>query len=556
MTGKNVYQRLRPKDGDKKNKFILWACSIFLLVAVVPSVSCLPVEFHGGKGKSSASEIPKNMVSKAILTACKNTFYHDTCVSSLVSVSPGGSKTPEELFDLSVRHAMDRTRFVRFHAYNLTHLDQKLESNVPVGIDDCIELLDDSMLQLSDVVDSSKKPTPDDIKTWLSAALTNQETCLDSLENVNSPLGNELREGARNLGQLISNSLAMYPLMKGSKTEKSSGGRKLLAGGFPVWMSGGDRKLLEAPIDQIRPHAVVAKDGSGTHGTIGEALVAATLAAGGGGRTVIHIKAGTYSETIKIPKGQNNVLLVGDGKGVTVITGHKSSQSGSSTYSSATFGVGGDGFMARDISFVNSAGPSGGQAVALRVSADKAVIYHCAIDGYQDTLYTLSNRQFYKETDISGTVDFIFGNSAAIFQSCNINAKGNSKHESYITAQGRSDPNQNTGIVIQGSSISGAGDTYLGRPWKQYSRTVIMQSSIGSINRAGWSPWTGSFALKTLFYAEYMNSGPGASTSGRVSWPGYHPSLAAAEASKFTVSQFISGNQWLSSTGVPFEPSF
>ncbi|KAF9593192.1 hypothetical protein IFM89_020488 [Coptis chinensis] len=66
-------------------------------------------------------------------------------------------------------------------------------------------------------------------------------------------------------------------------------------------------------------------------------------------------------------------------------------------------GAGGDGFIARDISFVNTAGPSKGQAVALVVTADKSVFYRCSIIGYQDTLYTLSNRQFYRETDIYGT---------------------------------------------------------------------------------------------------------------------------------------------------------
>ncbi|KAF9602697.1 hypothetical protein IFM89_030585 [Coptis chinensis] len=65
--------------------------------------------------------------------------------------------------------------------------------------------------------------------------------------------------------------------------------------------------------------------------------------------------------------------------------------------------AGGDGFIARYISFVNTAGPSKGQAVALIVTADKSVFYRCSIIGYQDTLYTLSNRQFYRETDIYGT---------------------------------------------------------------------------------------------------------------------------------------------------------
>lgn len=224
----------------------------------------------------------------------------------------------------------------------------------------------------------------------------------------------------------------------------------------------------------------------------------------------------------------------------------------------------GDGFIARDITFVNDAGPSKHQAVALRVGADKSVIYRCAIIGYQDTLYTHSKRQFYRETDIYGTVDFIFGNSAVVFQTCNIYPRKPASKElkNFVTAQGRSSPNQNTGISIHNCKIAAASDlapvkssyeTYLGRPWKQYSRTVVMESVMDdSISRAGWSPWSGGFGLSTLFYGEYLNSGPGASTSARVRWGGYHASLTSTQAQAFTVAGFLSGNIWLPSTGVSF----
>jgi len=223
----------------------------------------------------------------------------------------------------------------------------------------------------------------------------------------------------------------------------------------------------------------------------------------------------------------------------------------------------GQGFLARDITFQNTAGASKYQAVALRVESDFAAFYKCGMLAYQNTLYVHSNRQFFTNCYIAGTVDFIFGNSAAVFQDCDIHARRPNPGQTItITAQGRSDPNQNTGIVIQKSRIGATPDlqharsnfsAYLGRPWKEYSRTVIMQSSISDvISPAGWREWKGRFALNTLHFAEYENSGAGAGTSGRVPWKGYKVITDATEAQAFTARNFITGSSWLKSTTFPF----
>jgi len=223
----------------------------------------------------------------------------------------------------------------------------------------------------------------------------------------------------------------------------------------------------------------------------------------------------------------------------------------------------GNGFLARDITFENAAGPSKHQAVALRNNADLSAFFRCSFVGYQDTLYVHSMRQFFRECDIYGTVDFIFGNAAVVFQNCNMYArKPNENQKNIFTAQGREDPNQNTGIAIQRCKVTAAADlipvqsqfkTYLGRPWKKYSRTVFLQSYLDSlIQPAGWLEWDGDLALDTLYYGEYMNRGPGANTTARVTWPGYRVINSSTEARKFTVGPFIQGDDWLTSTPVPF----
>ncbi|XP_027363394.1 probable pectinesterase/pectinesterase inhibitor 7 isoform X2 [Abrus precatorius] len=255
-------------------------------------------------------------------------------------------------------------------------------------------------------------------------------------------------------------------------------------------------------------------------------------------------------------------MMVGDGINKTIITGSRSVSDGWTTFKSATFAVVGAGFVGVNMTIRNTAGPSKHQAVALRNGADLSTFYSCSFEGYQDTLYAHSLRQFYRECDIYGTVDFIFGNAAAVFQNCNLYPRlPMSGQFNAITAQGRTDPNQNTGTSIHNCTIRAAGDlaasigsasTYLGRPWKNYSRTVYMQNFMDSfIDAAGWREWDGDFALNTLYYAEFDNWGPGSNTTERVTWPGYHL-INATDAANFTVSNFLLGNDWLPQTGVAY----
>lgn len=149
----------------------------------------------------------------------------------------------------------------------------------------------------------------------------------------------------------------------------------------------------------------------------------------------------------------------------------------------------GDGFVARNMTIRNTAGPESQQAVALRSNSD--------IKGYQDTLYVHSGRQFFRQCDVYGTVDFIFGNAASVFQNCRIFTRSPPNGVNTITAQGRVNPNQTTGIVIHNSVVreapggtGGGVKTYLGRPWKEYARTVVMGTYLDRLIDLDWDDAT------------------------------------------------------------------
>ncbi|CAN6241091.1 unnamed protein product [Urochloa humidicola] len=329
---------------------------------------------------------------------------------------------------------------------------------------------------------------------------------------------------------------------------------------LPEWMPASQRRLLQLGGGAQKANAVVAQDGSGDFKTITEAINAAPKSYTG--RYAIYVKAGTYKEYVTVPKNMANVFMYGDGPTRTIVTGDKSNTGGFATIATRTFSAEGNGFICKNMGFENTAGPEGHQAVAMHVQGDMSVFFNCRFAGYQDTLYVHANRQFFRNCEVLGTVDYIFGNSAALFQNCLMTVrKPGDSQSNMVTAQGRTDPNMPTGIVLQSCRIVPEQAlfatrlqvaSYLGRPWKEYARTVVMESTIGDlIKPEGWAEWMGDIGLKTLYYAEYANTGPGAGTSKRVNWPGYRGIIGQAEATQFTAGVFIDAMTWLKATGTP-----
>ncbi|XP_056162969.1 probable pectinesterase/pectinesterase inhibitor 13 [Syzygium oleosum] len=329
-------------------------------------------------------------------------------------------------------------------------------------------------------------------------------------------------------------------------------------GKYPSWFSASDRKLL-AKVDNgnIQPNATVAKDGSGQFSTIAAALAA--YPKGNQGRYVIYVKAGVYDGYITVDKHQVNVFMYGDGSRKTLVTGHKNNRAGYSTWQSATFSAIGTGFLCKKTGFQNTAGYEGGQAVGLCVQSDMSAFFSCRMDGYQDTLYVQVHRQFYRNCVISGTVDFIFGDSSTVIQNSLIIAcKPGPGQANTITAHGRDVRFETSGLVIHNCRIVPekklfperfAIKTYLGRPWRPYAQTVFMESTLGDfIQPAGYQSWGHD---DTCNYFEYGNCGLGARTDGRVKWKNVRV-ISRKEALAFTAGPFLSGDLWLNATGFPF----
>ncbi|KAL2345438.1 hypothetical protein Fmac_006723 [Flemingia macrophylla] len=519
-------------------------------------------------------------------TACKSTPDPSYCKSVL----PPQNGNVYDYGRFSVKKSLSQARQFLNLVDKYLQRRSSLSAAATLALQDCRtlgELNFDFLSSSFQTVNNTTRFLPsfqaEDIQTLLSAILTNQQTCLDGLKDTASAwsVRNGLTVPLSNNTKLYSLSLALFtkawvPRTK-PKTNSMQHSAKLIGfrnGRLPLKMSSRTRaiyesvtrrKLLQASVGDgvvVRDIVTVSQDGSGNFTTISDAIAAApNKSASTDGYFLIYVTQGVYEENVSIDKRKTYLMMVGDGINKTIITGNRSVVDGWTTFSSATFAVVGQGFVGVNMTIRNTAGAVKHQAVAVRNGADLSTFYSCSFEGYQDTLYVHSMRQFYRECDIYGTVDFIFGNAKVVFQSCNMYPRlPMSGQFNAITAQGRTDPNQDTGISIHNCTVRAADDlastngvsTYLGRPWKEYSRTVFMQSFMDSvIDAAGWREWDGDFALSTLYYAEFGNSGPGSSTAGRVTWPGYHV-INATDAANFTVSNFLLGDNWLPQTGVSY----
>jgi pectin methylesterase-like acyl-CoA thioesterase len=303
---------------------------------------------------------------------------------------------------------------------------------------------------------------------------------------------------------------------------------------------------LTSIINGERYHYVVAKDGTGDFNSVQDAINAVPNFRQE--QTKIFIKNGVYYEKLTLPSTKTNVTFVGESTKETRLTFDDSARTFNiygeplGTTGSASFFVFGDGFKAKNITFENNAGTGKevGQAVAVRVTGDKAVFENCHFLGFQDTLYVHgeNSRQYYKNCYIEGTVDFIFGWATAVFEDCEIFAKDNG----YLTAASTNKGNTHGFVFINCRLTSDADEAtfYLGRPWRDYAQTVFINCFMDKhIKPEGWHNWKKPHAEKTAFYAEYNSSGPGANAKSRVKWS---KQLSEEKASHYTVENILKGS--------------
>ncbi|KAG9443926.1 hypothetical protein H6P81_015266 [Aristolochia fimbriata] len=303
-------------------------------------------------------------------------------------------------------------------------------------------------------------------------------------------------------------------------------------------------------LKQERHSFTVAVDGRGDFTTISAAVAAAPDHRISSFR--IYIKTGLHVEHVKVGLDKTHIEFIGDGVEKTIIVFNHSQADLNSTYSAATVYVRGDDFVARDITFMNKAEPLRGGAPAFTSEGNRTVLYRCSFEAYRATVYARFGYHFYRECNIYGTSDIIFGSATAVFQQRTIFA-GLPVVGDRITVTAhevRSSPREPSVFSLHICTITRdlragratASDHiprgYLGTVrWPSSSSTVVMQSFLDEvIDPHGWLPYNTTTLLgPSGFYGEYHNRGPGAK---RLMKSEHSANvLTAGGAQNFTVAQ-------------------
>lgn len=186
-----------------------------------------------------------------------------------------------------------------------------------------------------------------------------------------------------------------------------------------------------------------------------------------------------------------------------------------------------------NFSLYNAGTLCGSQAIAFYITADKSVINNVRFTSLQDTIATFNtknnypscsagstcaSRQYYWRNYITGDVDYVFGDSAAVFDQSNFYTtyhgvgpagQANIFAQSKGTAPGSSS-DYLSGFVVNNSSFTSEMDAgpltqfYFGRPLvTAYSTVALLNNTVDDINAAGWTSGNNTNLLNTMNWFEY-----------------------------------------------------
>lgn len=310
--------------------------SIFIFTVIISVTIGLTT---GDQHKEKSKEVSTS--KEAIQAICAPTEDQDACVHRLESHAHNASDA-KDLITVVFKLALDQVKDATGESRVLFKAEN--DSKSKNALQGCKELMNKATRELKRIGNKWEeseslmdKHLLSNLKVWLSATITYQETCMEQFDN------EELREKIEPALELTRNAIAIVSTMEDmdlgdilAKVEDLGHHRRLLYDKRLDYMKKRRRVLEAIDVDKAEPKFVVAQDGSGQFTTIKD--VFENLPLRSDTPILVHIKEGVYAEIVHIKPEMSNIILVGDGSDRTKIVGSLNVVDGTPTWKTATFG--------------------------------------------------------------------------------------------------------------------------------------------------------------------------------------------------------------------------
>ncbi len=210
---------------------------------------------------------------------------------------------------------------------------------------------------------------------------------------------------------------------------------------------------------------------------------------------------------------------------------------------------------------------AGPQALAMNISADRAVFNNVRTRSYQDTYYNggTYNRTFWNNSEIEGSVDFIYGDGDVFFDNCLLNI--NRPSGGFIVAPSHPAETRwgyvfnNTTITTDDVEDPSRYSVWFGRPWHNNPKTVFLHTQCEvSTNDSIWFDHMGGLPAIWAVYDMWNAKGNQMSTvsrkcyyytddAGNKIWGAAKNELTAEEAAEYTITNVFSGDKSNNASG-------
>ena len=196
--------------------------SLFRLSLLSAALASL---FAAGTGAGTATPTTYSDNSKAIdfiRTSCNATLYPELCYTSLSAYAKSIQQSAAHLARIAVAISLSTASHMASYVAKLSRqADYGAAPLTVVALHDCFSTFDDAIDQIRGSLKQLKQMKQmkagesfmfqmANVQTWMSAALTNEETCTDGFEDVpDGALKSEVCDRAANVKKFTSNALAL-----------------------------------------------------------------------------------------------------------------------------------------------------------------------------------------------------------------------------------------------------------------------------------------------------------------------------------------------------------